>query len=337
MWHLIHLIARPIEALLGVFCVVTAIMLYPNEEGKIQSKFEDFWIRVDDFKNLALSRHAAFMTQVARLESRFLDAIFGHKLVSVRSVTVSICCSIVSWYLTSLITQFYVLKQPITGPSSWMLRIFGGCLIAALACVLLNHHHLARRITLTLACLFVAGGLTANMLKHPEDATLLASVLAVSLGLGFVCDVVFIVATRKLIRMAGEMNQSFKVMMVLLLDLCLAVVLVGPLLLVFAQRMRGGFFSGIGLVTLIYRAYWVSQTNLLDVFIALIFVALALILLLHRALWPLLTRTLFRMTDIGTKGRRAILTTVGLALLSASVFGGKFPELLKDLVRTFGG
>jgi len=43
------------------------------------------------------------------------------------------------------------------------------------------------------------------------------------------------------------------------------------------------------------------------------------------------------MTDIGTKGRRAILTSVGLALLSASVFGGKLPELLKGLVKIFGG
>jgi hypothetical protein len=37
MWHLLHLIARPIEALLGVFCALSAIMLYPGEEGKRES------------------------------------------------------------------------------------------------------------------------------------------------------------------------------------------------------------------------------------------------------------------------------------------------------------
>ena len=56
----------------------------------------------------------------------------------------------------------------------------------------------------------------------------------------------------------------------------------------------------------------------------------SMILLVHRLVWPVLSRTLFRMTDIGTKGRRSILVAVGSALLSASVFGGKFPELLKD-------
>jgi hypothetical protein len=77
--------------------------------------------------------------------------------------------------------------------------------------------------------------------------------------------------------------------------------------------------------------------NFFDALLAFLFVFLAIMLLIHRLLWPILTRTLFRMTDIGTKGRRAILTAVGVALLSASVFGGEFPELLKDLVKVFGG
>jgi hypothetical protein len=335
MWHVLHLIARPIEALIGVFCVLSAILLYPDQEGKIQSKFEDFWVRVDDFKNLALTRHAAFMTQVAKLETRLLDALFGHKLVSVRSIAVSICCSITSWYLTSLFTESVVLKLPISSPRAWMLYIFGGCSIAALACVLLNHHHFVRRLSLALACLFIAGGLTATVLKDPVVAKLLAPVLAVSLGFGFVCDVGFIAVTRKLIRAAGEMNQSLKVMMVLLLDLCLAAVLVGPVFLLFAHFLRGKFLFGIRFEVLNYHAYWVSQTNLLDAFIALIFVVLAMLLLAHRAIWPLLTRTLFRMQDIGTKGRRAILTTVGLALIAAGVTG-KVPELVQKVIEKFG-
>ena len=67
MWLMVHLIARPIELLLGVFCVLSAIVLYPDEEGKLQKQFEDFWICVDDYRQLALSWHAAFMTLRASL------------------------------------------------------------------------------------------------------------------------------------------------------------------------------------------------------------------------------------------------------------------------------
>jgi hypothetical protein len=38
----------------------------------------------------------------------------------------------------------------------------------------------------------------------------------------------------------------------------------------------------------------------------------------------------------GTKGRRAILALFGAALLGTSMFGGRFPELLKELVKRFG-
>jgi hypothetical protein len=43
MSHILHLIARRIEVLLGVFCVLTAIVLYPGQEGKIQSGLGDFY------------------------------------------------------------------------------------------------------------------------------------------------------------------------------------------------------------------------------------------------------------------------------------------------------
>lgn len=76
MWHVLHVILRLLAALLGLFCVATAVLLYPDQEGKIQSKLEDFWIRIDDYQKLALSKHAAFMTGVSQLESRLLDHIF---------------------------------------------------------------------------------------------------------------------------------------------------------------------------------------------------------------------------------------------------------------------
>jgi hypothetical protein len=89
MWHILHLIARPIEALLGVFCVLSALVPYPGEEGKIQSKFEDFWIRVDDYQKLALSRHVVFMQLVAKLETELLDRVFGYK--AVRTTAHALC------------------------------------------------------------------------------------------------------------------------------------------------------------------------------------------------------------------------------------------------------
>jgi hypothetical protein len=81
----------------------------------------------------------------------------------------------------------------------------------------------------------------------------------------------------------------------------------------------------------------VSATNIFDALLALLFVFLALILLVHRLVWPLLARTLFRMQDIGTKGRRGVLVAVGLALLAAALHVEKFSELFKKIIEKLAG
>jgi hypothetical protein len=322
MWHVLHLIARPIEVLLGVFCVVTAIMLYPNEEGKIQSKLEDFWIRVDDFKNLALSHHAAFMTQVAKLEMKLLDKLFGRKLVSIQSVVLSCCLSLTSIHVSGMILNLRIgwgIKNTLSLP--WVKWVVPPVLIAV--CYLLFGSRLVR--SLLVACVIVLIATTPIYFSHSAWTHNERQEVVLTLVEGFVFDVVFIVITRQFLRWASATTHSALVLAIIALDLLLAVFLAGPAL---SYLMH--FHTELPLVG-------PSLSNLLDATMALLFVFLACLLLVHRAVWPLLSRTLFRMTDIGTKGRRAILTAVGVALLSASVFGGKFPELFKDLVKILGG
>jgi hypothetical protein len=108
MRHVIHLVAVTLEFLLGVFCILTAIILYPGEEGRIQSKFEDLWIRVHDYQKLALSKHALFMTQVAKLETHIFDRLFGNKLISGHALVVSFVLSYMNWILSgAVLTAFH--------------------------------------------------------------------------------------------------------------------------------------------------------------------------------------------------------------------------------------
>jgi hypothetical protein len=342
MWHVLHLIARPTEVLLGVFCVLSAIVLYPGEEGKIQSKFEDFWIRVDDYQKLALSRHAAFMTQVAKLESRLLDGVFGHKLISRRAITFSVLISI-----ASLLTTWSFTETDSSGAITFELHdfvgfVFGGSVVLAIYLVVGSIlFYGARFVWNNQSKGFVGGLLILSIVTlyifiqsvgFAESQGIrisgfsLFEFAAVALA-GFTCDVLFIVTTRRLIRWAGEMTNSFKVCSVVILNLLLAAVLICPLPLFHSYSE-----NELGVAFL----FSVGVTNLWDSSLALFFVFLALCLLLHRVVWPLLTRTLFRMTDIGTKGRRAILTTVGLALLAAGI-SGKVPELLQKLIERLGG
>jgi hypothetical protein len=336
MWHILHLIARPIEALLGVFCVLSAIILYPNEEGKIQSKFEDFWIQVDDFQNLALTRHAAFMTGVAKLETRFLDRVFGNRLISIRALGVSFCFSLGTMALLAMLVSYLIIRVRYPEASTGAFIIALGYLICAVivgaACIWIENHTLLRNSIVIAALILLLLWMVRFRVGTPGvTGEISVRIVLLVLG-GFGCDVIFIALTRRLLRWAGEMTSSLKVLTTVIVNFFLAVLFVSPLLVGVNVKPIGDLRDQI-LLTI----SMIAVSNIVDAVIALFYVLLAVLLLIHRALWPLLTRTLFRMTDIGTKGRRAILTAVGLALSSASVFGGKYPDLLKDLVKIFGG
>jgi hypothetical protein len=200
------------------------------------------------------------------------------------------------------------------------------------ACIWIQNHNLLRNSIVIAALIFLLLWMVTFRAGAPGvTGEISVRILLLVLG-GFGCDVIFITLTRRLLRWAGEMTSSLKVLATVIVNFFLAVLFVSPLLVGVHIKPIGDLRGQILLtITMI------AVSNIVDAVIALFYVLLAVLLLIHRALWPLLTRTLFRMTDMGTKGRRAILTAVGLAVLSESVFGGKFPELLKDLVKIFGG
>jgi hypothetical protein len=260
--------------------------------------------------------------------------VFGDRLVSSQSIAVSYWFSLVSFefagtYLAKFTHYQVLLWQPLVG------GLLTGLSVVCVAYIFISKHRFG-----SIACL-VFGYFLIGIVGHrfasglAPGATYGAGIAFFSIFVGgFCCDAAFVAITRRVVQWAGEMTRSWKVIAILLLNVVLAIFLVGPAFVWSDPRIFQYLRKDMRAVLVIST---ISMTNMIDGAFALLFVFLALILLLHRTLWPLLTRTLFRMTDIGTKGRRSILVVIGVALLSASVFGGKLPELLKDLVKGFGG
>lgn len=101
--HLI-LIHRLLGVLLGILLISAGIFLYEDQEGKIQNRLEDLWIRADDLQHQALSKHVAMMRIIAGMMTTAFDWLFGKRLLSVDSVAVSYCFSIASVELVLALT-----------------------------------------------------------------------------------------------------------------------------------------------------------------------------------------------------------------------------------------
>jgi|SRR5271166_1572186 len=67
-----------------------------DEEGQIENRVEKWWGEIRLRKSAALSYSAAFMQKVLTLTGKGFDAIFGMRLFSVRTATVSLCFSVAS-------------------------------------------------------------------------------------------------------------------------------------------------------------------------------------------------------------------------------------------------
>jgi hypothetical protein len=177
-------------------------------------------------------------------------------------------------------------------------------------------------LSLLVLC-WIAVGVTER-LPTPEAMTIACTMIMLS----FASDFVFIVATRKVLRQIQDVQSFWTIVLIIVVNFACAICFsLLPYEWGFDKMVQGlGFVRMLGVA-----AYFDSMLNSIDAVVASLIAILTALLLIHRLLWPILTRTLFRMQDIGTKGRRGVLVTFGLAILSWS--GVTFTDLMRELLK----
>jgi hypothetical protein len=101
------LIAKLFSTVLGLFFLITRLFLFEQTQGLIQSKIENLWIQIDDYQQSALAKHTAFMQTISGMMSNALDRVFGLRLVSLQSLTVSVCYAFATGFIVLLLLLRY--------------------------------------------------------------------------------------------------------------------------------------------------------------------------------------------------------------------------------------
>jgi hypothetical protein len=133
-------------------------------------------------------------------------------------------------------------------------------------------------------------GLSYEHHAHEPRVVIISIVCMLPLAIG--CDFLFIALTRYMLTCASQSNSSVKITVLALSNLSLAVVLlVLP------------FLIGLGL----YRLFHIipdylgtifltaSFSNFLDTLVSLAWLFVALVMLLHRMIWPLIERPIYAL------------------------------------------
>lgn len=320
MAHSVLLVLKLLSLGFGLFLIISRIFLFEKTQGLIQSRIENLWIRVDDYQSTALTKHLAFMKVVSATASSLLDRLFGPKLLSLQSMTVSVCYAV----LTALLILIALIRY---GQGYWykeFLQIsflywtLGTLpLFFSVAGRAKRKKYLLIWLTFCLTSAWTMIGIPAfNLLKdvHYSPLRFLEVVIIVaylSIGAALTLYAFFVSLMRRSLRAIRESNSYFRTVSISLLNLLPIIGLYGLLKLLSFKLNYSDFDPSVDYKDpAVLQSVFASWSNRLDIFLvlllitvflfdtvflltALVFASLTLVMLLHRLFWPILSRLLY--------------------------------------------
>jgi hypothetical protein len=334
IWWL-AVLALKISAVAGALaCFYAALLLYPDEQGRIQNKLEDWWIGLADAQQAALSRAAFFMRSVATFATKTLDLVFGDRAISFQSLTVS-------FFGVVAIVSFLGLVGQGMEPTYLGLTFVCGFLV-----FLCRRYYFVRVAATVLLIVFVAVGAHSLVSEpssdQPDVGSFFLETLLILLPacLATVSNVIVLVFTRYFLRRCLQATNGFECISLLVITFCLGGLLFGiPLyfmhqnsigLATMPHDLAGLVDFGFALLGLALFGGLLFCNVLSGAFVLVLFL-IALLLSLHRLLWPLANRILYAIAP--SKVRKGLLVAAGSTLMGMA-FGNGLPEVMKGIVHS---
>jgi len=303
--EVIRLATRVLAGILGTLCVFS-LFLYEDEQGRLQNTLERWWIRLDDRKTAAMSRHTLFAQQVARSSSLAMDRVFGPGLITWRALVMS---SLLSWGVYTSLDGFLIPQH--NSPVPTVLFLFG----VAVVCVRFGHEGMVLWwAALVIIAWTSAEAIYTNVRYNLGMQKALRDILErLAAGtLSFLFDVATIAATRRFLRWCSDSESLLKIVAVLGLSATLAIgAVVAPLVLSAARPHGIEIPMNVGIALL----------NAGDAVVCMGVFGFGLLTLAHRAAWPLVGRLAYGLQRLGVAPRNKIAATIGLTLLGYAVGG----------------
>lgn len=300
-----------LHELLGLLFINAALFLYEDEEGRIQNKVEEWWIKLNDKGKASRSLAAAFMQEVAKLTGRGFDRLLGKRLLSLRFIFISISFSLASIFLFVFVL-FPLVHNPPAGTSAQAaLRLF--LFFAAFG--------LVPAFTKSKVLLGLWWGLIVLTLVEAMDFILFVfstrgagpaargvSLVMLVFGFSLLCDLSYIVTVRWLLRRISQIDRVYEIVLQVLVNLLiLAILMLGPIFLCLGI----GRFSVLAGEVFLY-SFVLNSLNIVVAFAAL---TLASLLLLHRLLWPTIERPIYAIQRFALLKNKKLLWGIGICLI----------------------
>jgi hypothetical protein len=316
----VELVLAAFAVTIGALLISWSVLLYPTEERSISDALAAWWIRIDDASK-ATNVHSKMLIQtVAAALVRWLDDVFGEQLVSRRALAVSTCLSFSS---IAAIFGLVALVDPTPDPANPKIAVV--CLPASVllfqVAVSRKSRYLRALVSLTIG-LIVSAIVIAALLYSPFPLRILA--LPAGLLLGLTSAWVIVMFARQLAKSAATSFSTLPAT-----SIAIGSGLVGVTLLCMPAV---SIYNGVQGFEVVSRWEFVGAiaglTNLYAGAMAFTLLAVNVMFLLQKALWPVIARPLYAMERFGLFRQRRALFYCGAMLMAFA-----FPSMARVLLK----
>jgi hypothetical protein len=291
-------VLRCLAFVMGLVAYYVAFFMYEDAEGKLQNRIEQLWIAVNDRKRITGSTASALFNKIASVVTRTFDRVFGHKLLSLQLIGVSVCYALAGLFL--FISLFFLWIQIQLGKTTTTLPpevtqslplVIKVTAIIGLTMLVLGILPALKRsfITVFLSLVpvaFLVSGIIKVALRHEVSEQYV--VLMLGLFFSFLSDVAFVVLVRVTIRRLTKENHTLAFLLALFAQIAvIALLVVFPFVIV--SPLLEKFGQGIIVNSLVALTFF----NMFTCIAASLFLLTLLFVLLHRAVWPILDKVVY--------------------------------------------
>ena len=333
----------------GIFLIYLGAFLYEDEEKKINNKLEDIWLSLDDTSKGLSSKLRAFVKKVGNIIYSGLRALFGEKLLSLKTFLTSLLLSISSinfsfGFIGLLASPFNPddLYFNLTNLIGFIGMIFVSILslIGALHINYFKNERLKRfLLVFALAAALTELFIFFDFIRTTEEV-LWTVFLAAMIGLiATLMDFFFILITIKILKFSSKTNHlGASILLIFSNAIMIVLFTIVPLIsgLYFilnnalfipedSQTFFGTLNSYLGFALLIS-----PFSSIPAILISLLFFILSIFLILHKLFWPLILRPIYALQRNGVLKYKKGLIALGIFLI-----GVLFPaatEQLKNII-----
>jgi hypothetical protein len=345
MPNLLHILLRILAVIASALVLYVLVVVYEDAEKRIQNRLEEVWVRIDDLQSSAVSKEAAFVNVIARVSGSFFDRIFGHRLISLRSIAICLAFTFASGDLAiALIYLWGGGSNTFALMIGLLMLVLGSLPVLASANVpapdargrRLRHRGRPKFAFLAIfrSKAYYYGIIIVSICILWIGEIRIPTTTAYDIGWNIfdftasvAVDLAFIMFFRWVFRRLSAPSSFWQISVYLILVSAVTALLMGPFLLIAVPYLRNHFrllyqileFSGQSstdvMLNLRISTFVISENSLLNGACLFIVVILMVLLMVHRLLWPSIKRPLYAVQRYHVVTKKKLLGAVAGMLL----------------------